>query len=193
MVHSYDQIACVRHSCLRDVHGWARSGKCTSVAGTKVVQYPGWIVSDLLRQVRHDDDSDTFHFRSTFQSLGVVGWAQMMGERVYLPTEPDRIHPAVGSSEKSAVGVENVAVVNHFRKARGAVEPLSLNLGNGMRIVGKFARRCPTDGAVTPGAIPELADYFVEIDRTALDSFREQASAGAGIPQCARSVDERTR
>lgn len=93
----------------------------------------------------------------------MVGWAQMMGERVYLPTEPDRIYPAVGSSEESAVGVEDVAVVDHFRKARGDVEPLSLNLGNGMRIVGEFARRCPTDSAVTSGALPEFADYLVEI------------------------------
>ena len=121
----------------------------------------------------------------------MVGWAQMMGERVYLPTEPDRIYPAVGSSEESAVGVEDVAVVDHFRKARGDVEPLSLNLGNGMRIVGEFARRCPTDSAVTSGALPEFADYLVEIGRTALYSFREQASAGAGIPQCPCGVDER--
>ncbi len=123
----------------------------------------------------------------------MVGWAQMVGERVYLPTESDRIYPAVGSSEKSAVSVEYVAVVNHFRKARGDVELLGLNLGNGMRIVGKFTRRCPTDGSVPSGAISEFADYLVEIGRTALYSFREQASAGSGIPQSARGVDESAR
>ncbi len=71
------------------------------------------------------------------------------------------------------------------------IELLGLNLGNGMRVVGKFARGGPTDGAVTSGTIPEFADYLVEIGRTALYSFREQASAGAGMPQCACGVDER--